>query len=316
VRYRLPDPPPAVSLVLPTRDAAGLLAMAVESLFERTAYPNLELVVVDNGSQETAALELLTRLAELDGVRVVRRPGEFNYAALANAGVHAARGPLVALVNNDLVAEDGSWLAEMAAVATQPNVGAVGARLVYPDGTLQHGGIVVGLGGVAGHAHKGLAAGEGGHCGRALRLAEVSAVTGACLLMRRDLFLKLGGLDAAALPVAFNDVDLCLRIQAAGGRVLWAPRARLVHVESASRGAEDSPAKRARFEAEIAVMKARFGRRLAEDPYYSPNLTLDREDYSLAWPPRVVRSWGPGWPPADAGCGGDQPDGEAGFTRA
>lgn len=291
VRYGLPDPPPSVTLVMPSRNAHELLRRTVESLLEQTDYPHLDLIVVDNGSDDAEALAYLDLLDKSSRARVLRREGPFNFAALVNAGVEAASGDLVALVNNDLVAKTADWLHELVSVVIQPGVGAVGARLWYPDGTLQHGGIVVGLGGVAGHAHKGLRPEVPGHCGHAVRRHEVSAVTGACLVMGRDLFLEMGGLDAEHLPVAFNDVDLCLRIQTAGLSVVWTPYAELVHVESATRGAEDTPEKVARFEAEIAVMKARWGSRLAEDPFYSPNLTLDREDFSLAWPRRTVLPW-------------------------
>jgi GT2 family glycosyltransferase len=291
VSYLLPADAPLVSLVMPTRNAYDLLRATVESLYRATKYPRLELVVVDNGSDEPDAVRFLRELGREGGVRVIASPGEFNYAGLVNAGVEAASGELVALINNDLVAQNPEWLAEMVGIALQPGVGAVGARLWYPNGTLQHGGIVVGLGGVAGHSHKELPSGERGHCGRAVRRHEVSAVTGACLVMDRGLYVELGGLDARDLAVAFNDVDLCLRIWSRGMRVVWTPYADLIHHESASRGAEDSPDKIARFEREIATMKARWGARLAADPYYNPNLTLDREDYSLAWPPRRARPW-------------------------
>jgi GT2 family glycosyltransferase len=287
----LPSPLPSVTLVMPTRDAGVMLAGTVRSLLEATAYPDLHLVVVDNDSKEPAALTFLESLATRSRVQVLRAPGPFNFAALINAGVKAADTDLVAIVNNDLRVLTPDWLTELVGLAAQPDVGAAGPRLWYPDGTLQHGGIVVGLGGVAGHDHKRLPRGAGGHCGRAQVRHEVSALTGACLVLRRDVFLAAGGLDASALPVAFNDVDLCLRLRASGLRLIWTPHAELEHLESATRGAEDTPDKVARFESEVRVMKARWGELLIRDPYYNPNLTLDREDYSLAWPPRRPDPW-------------------------
>jgi GT2 family glycosyltransferase len=252
-------------------------------------------VIVDNGSADPAAVDLLHALAARPGTAVVRSPGAFNFAHLINTGVAAASAEMVALVNNDLLVIEPGWLKELVSLCALSGVGAAGACLRYPGGGLQHGGIVTGLGGVAGHSHKGLERARDGHCGRVKRRHEVSAVTGACLLMERALYRSLGGMDAANLPVAFNDVDLCLRIEAAGLRVLWSPYAELEHLESASRGPEDNADKIARFEAEIAFMKRRWGPRLAEDPYYNSNLTLDREDFSLAWPPRTVRAWHANW---------------------
>ena len=173
------------------------------------------------------------------------------------------------------------WLTELASIASEPEIGAVGAKLLYPDGTIQHGGIVLGIGGIAGHSHLGLPGGAPGYFARMVLSQEVSAVTGACLAMRAEVFAQVGGFDAADLAVAFNDVDLCLKVRAAGYRIVWTPHARLVHHESKSRGAEDTPEKRARFEAESRVMRERWEPVLRADPYYNPNLSRAAAHYRL-----------------------------------
>ena len=179
------------------------------------------------------------------------------------------------------------WLDEMVSIAIQPGVGAVGARLWYPDYTLQHGGVIVGLGGLAGHSHKHLPRGHLGYAARAGLIQSFSAVTAACLLIKRKTYEEVGGLDEVNLRVAFNDVDFCLRVRDAGYRNVWTPYAELFHHESASRGYEDTPERIARFEREKHYMVQRWGDTLSNDPAYSPNLTLTYEDFSLAWPPRV-----------------------------
>jgi GT2 family glycosyltransferase len=189
-------------------------------------------------------------------------------------------------MNNDIEILTPDWLEEMVSFACREDVGCVGARLWYPDGRLQHGGCVIGVGGIAGHSHKYLARGQVGYFARAVLHQSFSAVTAACLLVRRAVFEQMGGLDEQ-LVVAFNDVDFCLRVQAAGYRNVWTPYAEMNHHESASRGEEDSPEKIARFKKEIDCMKARWGDYLLHDPAYSYNLTLDGEDFSYAWPPRV-----------------------------
>jgi len=211
----------------------------------------------------------------------------FNYSALNNRAVQLARGELVGLINNDINVISPEWLTEMVSIALQPGVGAVGARLWYPDNTLQHGGVILGVGGVAGHSHKYFPKGHLGYFGRTILQQSFSAVTAACLVVRRSIFLEVGGFEEENLKIAFGDVDFCLRVREAGYRNVWTPYAELYHHESATRGYEDTPEKQARFVGEVRYMQDRWGRLLLNDPAYSPNLTLDREDFSLAWPPRV-----------------------------
>ncbi len=272
--YRLPEEPPLVSLIIPTRDSVDLLRMAVTSIREKTAYPNVEFVIVDNGSEDPATLAYLEELRGEADVRVIAYPGPFNYSAINNLAVAEARGEIIALVNNDIEAIEPDWLSEMVGHALRPEVGAVGAKLHFADGRIQHAGVIVGLGGVAGHGHLRFPGESPGYFGRLVMTQNMSAVTGAVLVMRKVLFEEVGGLEEEHLKVALNDVDLCLRLRKAGYLVVWTPFARLVHHESASRGYDQDTEKRARFNAEIAYMRETWGKTLAGDPYYSPNLDL------------------------------------------
>ncbi|WP_375276143.1 glycosyltransferase family 2 protein [Methylorubrum thiocyanatum] len=277
----LPAPPPLVSVIIPTRDRAELLGVVLDGLFARTDYPALEVIVVDNGSTEPATRDLFARYAGDPRLRVLPAPGPFNFSELSNRGAAAARGTILLFLNNDIEVLEPGWLTELVAIASDREIGAVGAKLLYPDGTIQHGGIVLGIGGIAGHSHLGLPGSAPGYFARMVLSQEVSAVTGACLAMRAAVFSEVGGFDAAHLAVAFNDVDLCLKIRAAGYRIVWTPHARLVHHESKSRGAEDTPEKRARFEAESRVMRERWEPVLRADPYYNPNLSRAAAHYRL-----------------------------------
>jgi glycosyltransferase involved in cell wall biosynthesis len=248
--------------------------------------------VVDNGSDDPAALAYLASLA--DGThplargraRVVRYEAPFNYSAINNFAVRQARGDLVALLNNDLEAITPDWLDEMASHAMRPEIGCVGALLYYPNDTIQHAGIILGLGGVAGHAFRDFPRGTEGVFNRARLVQNYSAVTAACLVVRKAVYEQAGGLDEKELAVAFNDVDFCLKVREAGYRNLWTPFAEFVHHESASRGVDDTDEKAARFRSEVEAMLGRWGSKLLRDPAYNPNLTLDHTDFSLANPPR------------------------------
>jgi GT2 family glycosyltransferase len=285
VRFACPAPQPLVSIIIPTKDRADLLDMCLQSLQDKTTYANYEVIIVDNGSVEPATQTLFDSLVG-PRFRVVRDDSPFNYSALNNSAARLARGELLCLMNNDIEILTPGWLEEMVSFAMRADVGCVGARLWYPDGRLQHGGCIVGLGGVAGHSHKYFPKGHPGYFRRAVLHQSFSAVTAACLLLRREIYEQVGGLDEQ-LVVAFNDVDFCLRVQAAGYRNVWTPYAEMNHHESASRGEEDNPEKIARFKREIDFIKARWGDTLLHDPAYSYNLTLDIEDFSYAWPPRV-----------------------------
>ena len=284
VRYPLPSVLPSVSIIIPTRDKADLLGMCLDSLLLKTTYDHCEIIIVDNGSIETATQTLFKRLPA-DRVRILRDDAPFNYSRLNNRAVSQAQGDVICLMNNDIEILTPDWMEEMLSFACQPDIGCVGARLWFPDGRLQHAGVITGLGGVAGHPNKYFPRGHPGYFGRAVLAQRFSAVTAACLMLRRTVWDQVAGLDET-LAVAFNDVDFCLRVQAAGYRNVWTPHAEMNHHESASRGNENTPAQQARYDAEIALMHQRWGEVLMHDPAYNPNLTLQHDDFSLAWPPR------------------------------
>lgn len=288
IRYALPTDPPLVSLIIPTRNGEDLVRQCIRSIRDKTTYHNYEIILIDNGSDDPSALRYFQELSEKEGVRVLRDDRPFNYSALNNRAVTQARGEFVALINNDIEVISPDWLSEMVSWAVQPGIGAVGARLLYPQGQLQHGGVVLGLGGVAGHSHKHFPRDHPGYFHRAIVTQEFSAVTAACLLIRKSIYEAVGGLEEKALTVAFNDVDFCIRVREAGYRNVYVPYAELYHHESVSRGSEDTPEKVVRSQSEVAYMKSRWADVLVDDPAYSPNLTQDYEDFSYAWPPRLL----------------------------
>ncbi len=286
VRYKLPIVQPLVSLIIPTRNAHALVRQCIDSIKDLTTYKHYEIILIDNGSDEAESQKYFAQLDQEDNIRVLRDDAPFNYSALNNAAVRIANGELIALINNDIEVITPDWLGEMVSIAMQKNVGAVGARLWYPNDRLQHGGVIAGIGGIAGHAHKNLPKGASGYFCRGELIQEFSAVTAACLVIRKTVFEQVGGLEENRLKIAFNDVDLCLKLQEAGYVNVWTPFAELYHHESATRGFEDTPQKQARFSTEIEYIKSRWPN-IQNDYAYNPNLTLDYEDFSLAWPPRV-----------------------------
>lgn len=291
VLWPIAEPLPRITLCIPTRDRVDLLSNCVEGLLHRTDWPNLEVIIVDNGSVEPETLAYMRDIIDDKRVKVIRYDGEFNFSRLNNIGASHASGLLFGLINNDLLVKDSNWLRIMASHAVRPNVGAVGALLYYGDDTIQHAGVVLGIGGVASHIHKRLPMGKPGYYGRTVVTQDVSSVTGACLLTRLDLYLDIGGLDEASFPVAYNDIDFCLKVRSRGLRVILAPDAQLYHLESLSRGLDNDPAKRARLARDKALMNERWGSILMTDPFYNPNLSLTATDCRLAWPPRARRPW-------------------------
>jgi GT2 family glycosyltransferase len=283
IRHPLPASPPLVSIIICTRDHEQLLRVAVDSITALTTYPRYEILVVDNGSVDRGTVEYLAALETQPGIRVLRDDSPFNYSGLNNRAAAVARGEVLCLLNDDIEVLTPGWLDEMVSFAVQPDVGAVGARLWYPGGTLQHGGVIVGVCDGVAHAHRRLARGDPGYFGRAVVQQELSAVTGACLVVRAEAFAAVSGLDER-LEVAFNDVDFCLKLRQAGYRNIWTPFAELVHHESASRGVTDTPAKRAREEREINILRERWGETLRRDPFYNPNLSHTAADFSIDAP--------------------------------
>ncbi len=288
VGYPLPpDPLPLVSLIIPTRDRVDLLRVCVEGLLHATDYPNLEIIVVNNQSSEAETLEYFAQIRSDSRVRVVDYDAPFSFSGINNFAAAQSRGEIIGLINNDIEVIEPGWLSEMVRQALRPEIGAVGAMLYFPDNSIQHAGVILGLGGVAGHAYLHKPRNYPGQMNRARVVQNLSCVTAACLLVRKSVYEEVQGLDED-LRVAFNDIDFCLRVADAGYRNLWTPKAQLYHHESASRGREDSPEKIARFNSEIDFMHARWGDRIENDPAYNPNLALSVESFTLAWPPRVT----------------------------
>ena len=288
IEYSPPLPKPLVSIVIPTRDQVQLLRTCIESLKAHTAYPAYEFVLVDNDSRDTHARAYLEELTNTGAARVVSYRHPFNYAAQCNLGVREAKGTVIALLNNDIEARRGDWLNELTSLAARPGVGLVGATLFYPDGTLQHAGVVLGLNGVGDRPWIGTQRGFSGPYGRASAVREVSAMITACAVVMRERYLEVGGMNET-LAVSCNDLDLCLRLARVGYRHLITPYAELVHHESASRGYADDPASARLSHAEEERFAALWREELLADPLYNPNLSLQGSAYALAWPPRTGR---------------------------
>jgi glycosyltransferase involved in cell wall biosynthesis len=286
VIHALPEPAPLVSIIIPTRDRMELLERCAESIRVRTDYRPFEIIVVDNGSVEETTLAFFRRAERENKIRVLAESGPFNYSRLNNRAAAQARGDVLVFLNNDTEIDESGWLTEIVSHAVQPQVGAVGARLWYPDGTLQHGGVVLGLGGVAGHAFPHIPRGHPGYFNRAMLQQNCSAVTGACMALRRTVFEELGGFDEKNLGVTFNDIDFCLRLTERGYRIVWTPYANLIHHESASRGHQRTPAEQAQFLREAGYMQTTWAARLMRDPFYNPNLSLNLPGFEIAFPPR------------------------------
>lgn len=277
-----------VSLVIPTRDQSGMLERCIDSVMRFTHWPNLEIIIVDNGSVQTKTKNYFRKIAR-QGVKILPFPGAFNFSALNNHAVDVAAGEVIGMMNNDVEVLHAGWLEEILSHLWSPGVGAVGAKLLWPDGMVQHGGVLLGMGNAAGHFGNLLADADWGDHGRNQLVQQVSAVTAACCFLRKCDYVAVGGMDERAFPVAFNDVDLCLKLRKSGKTIVWTPHARLLHAESASRGDEDSAQKRARSRRELTLLRQRWGPALLRDPAYHPSLSLDVHTQpfgGLALPPR------------------------------
>jgi GT2 family glycosyltransferase len=271
---------PLVSIIIPTRDALELVSVCIDSLLSKTNYGHFEVIVVDNGTTDSAALGYLDGVRRVERVRVLRDDRPFNFSALNNRAVEQASGRVLCLLNNDIEIIEPGWLTQLVAHAVRPDVGCVGAKLLFPDDTIQHAGVLLGLHGLAGHPYRRMSARHPGYYGRLTVTHGISAVTAACLVVERDIYRKLGGFDEQ-LAVAFNDVDFCIKVREAGYRNVMVPTVALVHHESATRGLDQARLKRQRFMREVERMKERWGGLLYDDPHYSPHLSLEHDDYSL-----------------------------------
>ncbi|MBS7696470.1 MULTISPECIES: glycosyltransferase family 2 protein [unclassified Chelatococcus] len=275
-----------VSIIIPTRDRLDLLRPCVESLFAKTAHPSFEILIADNDSREEETLAYFRELA-YRGVRILPAPGPFNYARINNAVAREAHGDYLLLLNNDTEVEDRDWLTALLEAGVAPDVGAVGAKLLWPSGLVQHGGVVLGSHFGAAHAFNERQGDEEGYDGLLEVMHETSAVTAACLLVKRDDYFAVGGLDERLFPVNFNDVDFCLKLRAIGRRNIWTPHAALRHKESASRGQDANAERQSRTRRELNALRLKWGETLVSDPLYSPCLNRDAYPYTgIAWPPR------------------------------
>lgn len=281
-RYALPDKKPLVSIIIPTRNGFVHLKACVESILDKTTYPAYELIIVNNGSDDPETCDYIEELGQHERLRVISDPAPFNYARINNDAASAARGDLFAFVNDDIEVISPDWLEEMVSVALQQGVGAVGAKLLYPDNTIQHAGIVLGVNGVADHCHMGLPESHLGYFSKAVLMQSFNAVTAACLVVQRQYFEAVGGFDAQNLSIAFNDVDLCLKlVEQCNLRNVFTPYARLYHHESLSRGYETTPEKQERFLREMKYMETRWPKFLAQDHMYNLNFSKQNARFQL-----------------------------------
>ncbi|APD95370.1 glycosyl transferase [Alteromonas mediterranea] len=276
-----PNSNPLVSLIIPTKNGKALVKACIESILEKTTYQNYEILLIDNGSDEQESIEYFSYLATLEKVRVIRYPAPFNYSAINNFGVENAKGSILGLVNNDIEVISPDWLTYMVGHVEREDIGCVGAKLLYSDTRIQHAGVVLGYGGGAGHAHKNFPRFHTGYLNRIAATNNYSAVTAACLLVKRTHFDAVNGLNVKDLSVAFNDVDFCLKVKGLGVNNVYCAEAELFHHESVSRGLDISPEKAARFNRELSYLQTTWDAFIKDDPAYSPNLTLKRENFSI-----------------------------------
>ena len=287
----LRDPNPKVSILIPTRDQGRLLKRCLKSLSTLTEYPDYELIIINHESSESRAIRVIEEYSERKNCRVFDFSGVFNFSAIMNYAASLAIGDVLVLLNNDTEVVDPDWLTELVSQVSRPEVGVAGPLLLFGDGTIQHAGIHPGLGGLMGHGHKHLADGSSGYFNRLKAVHEVAAVTGACLAIEKSTWDELGGLDEKNLPIAYNDVDLCIRSRQKGLRVIFTPYSKVVHHESVSRGVDAAPEKNQRLSDEIRTMHERWGPILDFDPAYSPNLLLDGGGFKLSKNPRGLPFW-------------------------
>lgn len=274
---------PLISILIPNKDHVIDLSRCINSILEKSIYKNIEIIIIENNSVDQETFDYYKTLEKYNNIKVVTYEcnGKFNYSAINNFGAKYAQGKHLLFLNNDIEIISENWLEEMLMYSQRNDVGAVGAKLYYPNDTIQHAGVILGIGGVAGHSHKYFDRKSIGYFARCVLQQNLSAVTAACLMMKRDVFMDISGFDEA-FEVAFNDVDLCMRIREAGYLIVWTPYAEAYHYESISRGYEDTPEKQARFNGEVIRFKTRWGKKLEQgDPYYNPNLTIEREDFTL-----------------------------------
>ncbi|MDD3192691.1 MAG: glycosyltransferase [Oscillospiraceae bacterium] len=274
---------PLVSILIPNKDHVDELKKCILSIRSKTTYSNYEIIVIENNSSEPRTFDYYKTIEKNSKIRVVTWDGPFNYSAINNFGIQFANGSYFLLLNNDTEVISADWIQEMLMYAQRSDVGAVGAKLYYPNETIQHGGVLLGLGGCAGHLGCDQPRDDYGYMGRLIYASNVSAVTAACMMVRKDVWEQANGLDES-FEVAFNDVDFCLRLRKLGYLIVFTPFAELYHYESKSRKRDDTPEKRARFVGEVGRFQTRWAKELeAGDPYYNPNFSMDNPNFSVKW---------------------------------
>ena len=290
VKRVLSDHIPLVTVIIPTRNRPDLLRVSLRGVLAETEYKNIEVIIVDHENDHPEVLEIFKTYLNDDRVTIMPYKGEFNHSAMNNRASEIAQGEILLFLNDDVEVIEPTWLYQIVSQFTEPNRGVVGARLLYPSGEIQHAGIVLGLGGVAGHGHVGLMPDDKNSFGRCQLAREVSAVTGACMAIERDLFEEVGGFSETYLKRTFNDVDLCLKVLLKGRVNIFNPRATLIHHESATGGADIDFKQFMRLQQEISCMLDTWGL-LQNDPYYNVNLSLNMPSFSLSSPPRRIAPW-------------------------
>lgn len=282
------DRKPLISIIIPNKDNSETLRRCIDSL-RRSRYQECETIVVENNSVKPGTFEYYKQIAAIENTRVLEWSAPFNYAALNNFAAGQCRGELLLFLNNDVEAINTDWLDRLVEHALRPEIGAVGGKLYYPCGTIQHAGLVLGIRGTAGHSHRNHRGKSYGYCHRLISTQNVSAVTGACLMMRKAVFEQIGGFDEQ-FSVEFNDVDLCLKVRTEGYHIVWTPHARLWHHECKTRGSRNTVEKRSLYEKERTLFETKWGKVIRNgDPYYNPNLTLEDESFTLARRSRMTR---------------------------
>ena len=287
INYKIPKNKPLVSIIIPTKNYHKILNKCISSILSKTDYNKYEIIIVDNGTDEDNSVEYLRSLSKYNNIKVIKCDGDFNFSKLNNNAAKNAKGEILVLLNNDIEVIKGDWLSILVSHAIRKEVGCVGAKLIYPNNTIQHAGVILGLGGVAGHPYKGFPSGHLGYFSRLMITQNVEAVTGACLAVRKTIFNEVGGLNENDLKVAFNDVDFCLKVSRSGYRNIMDPNVLLFHHESLSRGLDTKGEKKLRFQKEANYMLKKWGQRLLNDSNYNPNLTLKHENFGLSFPPRL-----------------------------
>ena len=280
---------PLVSLIVPTKNAKHLVETLINSILTKTTYKNYEIILVDNNSDDIDSLQYFEELSNSGKIKLLKYPFPFNYSAINNYAVNFAKGQIIGFINNDIEVIEPAWLEILVSNVCRKDIGCVGAKLLYPNGLIQHAGVVMGYGGGAGHAHKYFSRNSPGYLKRIVATNNFSAVTAACMLVKKIDFLKVGGFNAEDLTVAFNDVDLCLKVLSLGKRNLYCADAVLYHHESISRGEDNTIEKQLRFNAEVCYIQNVWKDIIKNDPAYNVNLTLKFEDFTVLNNDEVVR---------------------------